>query len=116
MRINIDEIGGGKVVRGFTAGTEYLHVGAALTADFIKSIPAANRNTLIDKNFIQVWPKAVAVSPPVAVAGRTAERYTVPLGFGRYDVVSGFKINDAPLTKAEADKLAGKPEAKSKRK
>ena len=110
MRINLDEIGGGKVIRGFNAGGERVNAGTLLTREFLAAIPANNRNTLIDKNFIQVWPKAAAaVSPPDVGAGPTAERHVVALGFGRYNVIEGTVLNASALTREQAHKLAGKP-------
>lgn len=115
MRIDIEQIGGGKVIRGFIANGQHLKRGTILTQEFIKQMPVTNRNVLIEKDYIQVWPKPVAVSPPVADVARTAERHVVALGFGRYNVIEGAIINDKALTKEDAHALAGKPMETRKR-
>ena len=109
MRIDVNEIGGGKVLRTFRAGEVQLMRGMTLTQEFIKAMPTSNRQVLIENNYIQVWPKAAAVSPPAAGPVRAAERHVVALGFGRYNVIAGEILNDKPLNREQAHELAGKP-------
>lgn len=100
------EIGGGKVKRGFNANGKFLRANTELTAAQIMGWPVANRNALIDKKYIEVWPKGSATTPLGSV-GPEAERHIVPLGAGRYNVVEGVQLNKAPLKKTEAMALAG---------
>lgn len=117
QRVSMEDLGGGRVVVAFNAGGVRMTPGTLLTAEFIKAMPAANRSLLIDRNYIQVWPKADgAVSPPASSAGGPrVERHVVPLGFGRYGVCEGTFINDKPMKRADAYALAGKQEPVKKR-
>jgi hypothetical protein len=111
LRLPADQIGGAHVVRAFNAGGERIRTGTVLTGDYIRNIPTANRNCLIDKHYIAVWPKSGdAVSPPVSSGtGQRPERHVVTLGFGHFAVIEGSVVNDKPLTREEAYALAGKP-------
>ena len=109
LRLSLDQIGGGVVVRPFRRGTEFVRVGTNVTPEELMSMTAANRNALLDK-FIRVYPK-----PPSGVASRSdgvgrgrAERHIVPLGFGHYHVVEGVQLTQKPVTRQEAYSLAGK--------
>jgi hypothetical protein len=70
-------------------------------------MPVANRQALIDKRFIEVFPKD---------ATGAGERHIVSAGFGKYHVIEGKKLNEFPLTKQEADALAGTKRAAPKKK
>lgn len=102
-----DAIGGAFVRRGFTRftkdvpGGQYLKAGTRLTADEVRAIPMVNRRALATSGALDVYP----VTPANAVA-EDFERFVIHAGSGRYDVVAGRKLNDAPLTKAEAEALA----------
>lgn len=97
LLIGQKEIGGGYVRMGFTVAGHRLKAGTPLTAEEINSF--ANKRRLIDAGFIAVYPPA-----PV----NDAQRYVVRGYQGHYDVIAGTKINDRPLTKAEAEELAGR--------
>ena len=71
--------------------------GTPLTAEEINSF--ANRRRLIDAGFISVYPPSPMDQ---------SQRYIVRTYQGHYDVVAGIKINDQPMTKAEAEELAGR--------
>jgi hypothetical protein len=112
--LRIDDITDGMVARPFTTddGTGRLKTlmpGTPLTHEQIRRIPLANRAALIDKGFISVIPKRVADS----AAG--SDRYVIHLGFGRYDVVEGRKLNHAPLNVEEAHEMAGLPPPAAKK-
>lgn len=92
--IRDEEIGGGSVLRTFTMHGESLKVGTPLSRAALLSIPYANRQALIDGGKIAVYPPS-------------SERHVVSDGFGHYSVYAGRKLNDKPLTKAQAQKLAG---------
>jgi hypothetical protein len=85
-------------------GDRYLMAGTVLTGDEVRAIRPTNRSSLIDKNFIAVWPVDAS-----QFAGPPAVRHVVPRGFGRYDVVEGRKLNDEWLDKEAAFALAGLP-------
>lgn len=95
----LDDIGGAVVRRTFTFDTRRLKTGDKLTRDEVLGMPGANRNALIEKQYIDVLPRA-AVDPDT-------ERFVVNRGFGKFDVIEGRKINPEPLTsKDEAEALA----------
>ena len=100
-----DAIGGAIVRRGFTrfttAGAQYLKAGTRLTADEVRSIPMVNRRALAVSGALDIYPVA-----PVNAMPEDCERFVIHSGGGRYDVVAGRKLNDAPLTKQEAEALA----------
>ena len=100
--ISTDDIAGGKVQQAFRMGDRYLMRGTALSREEICRIPTQNRNALIDKGYIHVQLKGVES----AVAG---ERFVVSLGFGRFDVVEGKKLNDKHLSREAAYALAKIP-------
>src|ERR1700682_6521465 len=94
-----DHIGGGRVVRSFNMGSERVLSGKVLTREQIVRMPHGNRNALIEKGFLAVWPPTSGQGPvapqqaPIAKpANGGTERFVCALGFGRYDVVEGRKV------------------------
>lgn len=112
------EIGGGLALRGFNRGTGFIKAGTQLSAELINSIPFSNRRSMIDRGIIAVHPP-IPVPEKSSITATGPVRMLVDRGFGKFDVVAGTIINDAPLTKADALALAGfdpEPDApKSKR-
>lgn len=119
-RIRSEDIGGGTVKFGFRAGTTFLRAGTQLTAEQISKFAPSNRQALIDKGMLAVWPKAtenkpqpanvsVDSSPAPEPSGAPAQRHMVHTGRGNYDVIEGRKLNDGPLNKTDAQSLAGVP-------
>lgn len=100
------EIGGGIVRRGFTMGAERVRSGRELTKEELLSMPPANRNALVEKKYIELYPERPAAP---------GQRHVVSAGFGRFDVIEGRKLNASPMTKEEANKLAGKKKGKKRR-
>jgi hypothetical protein len=98
LMIGSNDIGGGYVRLAFTDSARRYNPGEALTAAKIKSFH--NHRRLIDVGKIAVYP------PAPATAQLPPPRHIVSTGFGRFDVIEGRKLNDKPLTKEEADKLA----------
>ena len=97
----IGQIGGAYVRRRFTMGERDLVGGVdVLTAEELAAIPPANLTALINTGKLETFPAPPAGSAPSA-------RFAVHLGFGKYDVIEGRKITDEPLTKEEAEALAG---------
>ena len=94
------DIGGAIVRRRFTFGQRAMLAGDKLTREQVLSMPRANRNSMIENRFLQVVLRMDAGS------AEPGERYAVHMGRGKYDVIEGRKLNDAPLTAAEAKKLA----------
>lgn len=100
--IHESQIGGGKVRRMFSKGSVKLRPGTVLTGDEVRSIRALNRTALIEKGYLDIW-------PVVDVPAEGTARFIRPLGFGRYDVIEGRKLNDEALDKEAAHKMAGIP-------
>jgi hypothetical protein len=96
----LSEIGGGVVRRRFTMNGETLPVGTHLTAAQIASI--ANGRSLIRIGHIHTYPRI-----PGSAAEQSGNRFVVNLGFGKFDVIEGRKLNDEPMTKDDALVLAG---------
>jgi hypothetical protein len=93
-----NEIGGGFVRLAFSDSARRYKPGEALTATQIKAFH--NHRRMIDIGKIAVYP------PAPSMAQLPHPRHIVSTGFGRFDVIEGRKINDKPLTKEEAEKLA----------
>lgn len=91
------DIGGARVRRTFTSNGKQMKMGDQLTAAEVLAIRLPNRKALTDSHFIEVYPKA-----PI-VAG---ERFVVGIGGDKFNVIEGNVLNEAPLSKKEADKLA----------
>jgi hypothetical protein len=99
-------IGGAIVQRPFNMGGRYVKRGENLTAAQVLAMPVNNRRALIDNRQIDIYP------PQATSADPGAELHVVHRGAGAYDVILGRRLNDAPLTKAEAELLAaGSPRA-----
>lgn len=98
MRVSEDMIGGAYVLRAFNRGSERVGTGQTLTRDEVLAIPPANRKSLIDNG-------QIAVYPPAAGVGEQGELMIYSLGFGKFDVVRGTKVNEAALSKEEAEAL-----------
>lgn len=115
--MRVEDIGGGVVKFGFRAGSKWLCAGTRLTADQICAFAAPNRQSLIDKGMLAVWPKSgdelgvvsSGDAPGAIVSPVPAQRHVVHTGRGQYDVIEGHKLNDAPLKKPDAQTLAGVP-------
>ncbi len=111
MRMQIQDIGGGIVRRTFKLGDRNVMSGEKLDVATLAKMPAANRNALIESGKISVWPKngdvttgapQRAAAPPV----EGSQRFVINKGFGKFSVVEGVLLNDAPLDKAGAEALA----------
>ncbi len=106
--IHHTQIGGGRVERPFTMGDRTLPRGTVLTREQIVGIRTANRSSLIDKGYLMVWPRE-ALSSGQPVVTEPQERHVVNIGFGRWNVIEGRKLNQEPLDKESAHLLAGLP-------
>ena len=114
-----DPIGSAIVRRPFSDGAdedgrEYRHkVGALLPLEKIMAWSVTHRSRLINHGYIAVAPPAadalvIAAGGPVATVTREPpELYIVHLGDGQYDVIEGWQKNDRPLSRSEAEELAG---------
>lgn len=104
MQIADADIGGARVRRVFSMRGEQVHANRHLSVDEVLAIPIANRRALVDAGFLEVYPKR-------AQAKRANEaRFVIRTSKDReeFDVITGYKVNDKPLTRAEADRLAGR--------
>lgn len=98
-----EDIGGGVVRRLFRAGEVTYHVSTRLPGGLIRGW--RNHRALIGQGFIDVWPSNPAGgSEEAATAG--VSRFVSNIGFGKFDVIEGRKLNDTPLNKDEAVALA----------
>jgi hypothetical protein len=103
MDIAEQDIGGARVARRFTCGSEAMLRGRMLSATEVCSIPVANRRALTKAGIIEVFPRNDAVTT-------VGQKHIVHLGRGQYDVIQGQKLNAAPLSKDDAEDLATRPD------
>lgn len=97
LAFNPRDIGGGVVRRLFTNAGKVHRSGDKLTGDQIRAMPTHNMRALVENRFIEIYPQSVSVD---------AGRHVIHRGQGRYDVIEGCVLNDQPLSKDDADKLA----------
>lgn len=99
-----EDIAGGKVRRGFRMGDKYIPPGTVLTSEQILSMPYANRCALIDR-FIEVWPaEAQRPAVPPVHEGPT-KVMMIHMGGGKFNVIEGWVMNEAPIERHEAEDL-----------
>lgn len=92
-----NDIGGAIVRRYFNNNT--MRPGDRLTREQVLAL--RNRQALIRTEHIKVFP------PGDSASTEASERHVAHIGGGRFNVIAGRKINDEPLSRAEADVLAG---------
>ena len=101
MQIADADIGGARVRRVFSMRGEHLQANRHLSADEVLAIPISNRRALIDAGFLEVYPKR---SPVKHV---NEARFVIRTG-DKFDVIVGHKLNTEPLSRPDADRLAGR--------
>jgi hypothetical protein len=96
------DIGGARVRRTFTSGSKQLKAGENLSRDDVLKMNLPNRRALADSGYLELYPRAPQVEG--------IERIIVGTGTGkdRYNVIEGRVINDVPLSRDDAEKLARK--------
>jgi len=119
--MKIQEIAAGVVTFPFRMDGKWLKSGTNLSHEQLARMPTSNRNALQDKGFLYVWPKSAlpALEAEARKRGKmmpagAAERHLQSLGFGRYNVIEGRKLNDKQLGREAAHELAGVKPAKQK--
>lgn len=101
--VRSETIGGGTVRRLITLGNgEVIRPGIVLSGDQIRAL--RNHKELIRAGKLETWP---------ADPRGSGQRYIVSIGFGKFDVIEGVKLNPEPLTKGEAMALAKREEAET---
>lgn len=98
------QIGGAIVRRTFSCGDRQLRNGERLSAEQVLAMPISNRNALVDKKYMDLFPKGGDASGAAA----SGERFVISMGFGKYMVIEGRKITDGPIDREQAYALAGK--------
>lgn len=98
------EIGGAVVRRVFSSGGKQLTPGTRLSSEEVLRIPTINRSALINKKYIEVYPKGDLIAPGAS----GSERFVVSMGFGKFIVLEGKKLCD-PIDREQAYALAGQP-------
>lgn len=96
------DIGGALVRRYIRRGDlPPLLAGTRLTREEVLAFPPRNRMALVQSERITLFPSGDGAS------AEPSERHIAHVGGGRFNVIAGHKINDEPLSRAEADELAG---------
>lgn len=95
-------LAGAVVRRPFNRGGERIYTGAVLTRDAFLSIGHAVRRIFVREGRVTPFyiPDTAAPPPP-------GTRHVIHRGGGRYDVVHGVLLNTYPLSREEAETLAG---------
>ena len=118
--LRIDEIGAARASKTINTLGRTLRKGDEIPLDELRTW--RNRNVMIEKGYIEVWPKSVSFIR--AAAGLPAQpepeddddakqRIVMPRGFGKYCVIEGRIVADG-ITKDEADQIAGTPQTASR--
>lgn len=102
-----DTCGGAWVRRRFMFGEVEKLSGETLTAEEVQSIPRANLNALVNTGRLELWP----MSKDEVDVSQYKSRFLVHRGNGRYDVIEGRRITDAPIPRDEALALQQQPPA-----
>ena len=92
-----DQIGGAYVRRRVTIGPRTVLNGEKLTAEQVREIPSANLKAFVNTGVLELY--------PVAPVPKDSQRFAIHMGMGRFDVIEGYKLNDKPLTRAEAEAM-----------
>lgn len=112
--MHIDEIGGARARQTFFTAGRQMRRGEEIPLEQLRQWPTMNRNVMIEKGYIEVWPKSVSFSRPEPAVERDDEpeantqRIIVPRGFGRYDVIEGVVLA-SNVDKDRAHAIAGTP-------
>lgn len=104
-------IGGAYVRRRLTLGPRTVLSGETLTAEQVREIPSANLKAFVNIGVLELYPMA-----PVP---KDARRFAIHMGMGKFDVIEGYKLNDKPLTRGEAEALLppeNRPKGRRKKK
>jgi len=114
LTLRQNEIGGGRVRRGFWMGTppKYVLAGTEFTREqLLKGFRPLNLQALMEQGAIRCWPLSKGAADSKASPGcdpaasgdaEPAERFSFHEGFGKYSVIEGRKLNPEPLTKEQA--------------
>jgi hypothetical protein len=78
-----------------------------LTPEEVRAINAPNRRALISNGSIEVYPQRVQTVQR-EVAAKPGDRFIVQVGKGQFNVIEGHRLNEQPLDREAAEKLAGK--------
>lgn len=110
LEIAEQDIGGARVRMGFNTflpdGTNRrFKAGEHLTADAVRAMRLANRRALTSAGFIEVYPARTEVKHTYAEQ-KAGDRYIVQVSKNQFNVIEGYKLNDKPLSRDDADALA----------
>jgi hypothetical protein len=98
LEMKDQDIGGARVRRTFTSGARQLKAGEQLTRDEVLKMNLPNRRALSDSGYLELYPRAPTAEP--------GERFVVGVGKDKCNVIEGRVLNDDPLTKDQAERLA----------
>lgn len=103
-RLPADQLGGARVFRPCTIAGRAYRSNEVIGPEVLRRIPRQNLRALMDQRFIVAWP--VGENP--ARDEVISEVHVVPRAGAnnRFDVIVGTRLNSAPLSKIDADRLA----------
>lgn len=104
-----EQIGGAYVRRTFSLGGERVNPASPpIPREVLLGLPKANLNALIANGYLDPYPLGPDGQAPVApiTVIKPVKRFVAKSGKG-FDVFEGEKLNADPLTKEQAETLAG---------
>lgn len=100
------DIGGAIVRRRFSQSGKELTNGMVLSPGEVENMNPNNRRALQDNGFIQIFPKPARSHLEADLNAVPMQRHAISIGFGKWDVIEGRKVNAEPLTREQAYALA----------
>lgn len=108
LGLQMQDAGGAYVRRAFSASGRNYKVGEVVSAEILRNF--SNTRSLVNTGRIELFPSA----PGDMLAAQSSHpRFVIKREDGKFDVVQGFVVNEAPLTAKMATAMAAAPKPKS---
>lgn len=106
LRLKDNDIGGAIIRRTFTSGGQRTTPGQKLSREEVLSMRPVNRNSLVNKGYMDLYPNDAIVSAPSS----KLQRFPVSVGFGKFIVIEGARLTDEAVSREQAYALCGQAE------
>lgn len=107
LGLQLQAAGGAYVRRAFSASGRDYKIGEVVSADILRGF--SNTRALVNTGKLELFPAA----PGDMIAASSHDRFVIKREDGKFDVVQGFVVNEAPLTAKMATAMAAAPKPKS---